>query len=98
MEIIEFSYNVEKDLGNNRQIVSVEPLARGFGHTLGNALRRALLSGLSGAAITKVKIEGASHEFSSLKGVIEDTVGLIQNLKGVNFMMNQPKVMIVSLS
>lgn len=98
MEIIDFTYKIEKDMGDNRQIVSVEPLARGFGHTLGNSLRRVLLGALSGASVTKVKVEGASHEFSSLKGVIEDTVGLIQNLKGINFAMSQPKIMIVSLS
>src|SRR5688572_18882568 len=63
----------------------VEPLERGFGLTLGNALRRVLLSSLQGAAVTAVRIEGALHEFSSLPGVIEDTTEIILNLKQVRF-------------
>jgi len=98
MEILDFTYKVEKQVDTNQQLVSIEPLARGFGHTLGNALRRVLVGNLSGAAVTKVKIEGASHEFSSIKGIMEDTVQLIQNIKGINFVMTQPKVMIVTLS
>lgn len=61
----------------------VKPLERGFGITLGNALRRVLLSSLQGAAITSVKIEGVLHEFSSIPGVIEDVTDIILNLKGV---------------
>jgi DNA-directed RNA polymerase subunit alpha len=64
---------------------SIEPLERGFGLTLGNALRRVLLSSLQGAAVTAVRIEGALHEFSSLPGVIEDTTEIILNLKQVRF-------------
>ncbi len=63
----------------------IEPLERGFGLTLGNALRRVLLSSLQGAAITAVRIEDALHEFSSLSGVIEDTTEIILNLKQVRF-------------
>ncbi len=63
----------------------IEPLERGFGLTLGNALRRVLLSSLQGAAVTAVRIEGALHEFSSLPGVIEDTTEIILNLKQVRF-------------
>ena len=63
----------------------IEPLERGFGLTLGNALRRVLLSSLQGAAVTAVRIEEALHEFSSLPGVIEDTTEIILNLKQVRF-------------
>ena len=59
----------------------VEPLERGFGHTLGNALRRVLLSSLPGAAVTNVNIEGAQHEFSTIPGVKEDVTEIILNLK-----------------
>ena len=61
----------------------VKPLERGFGITLGNAIRRVLLSSLQGAAITSVKIEGVLHEFSSIPGVIEDVTDIILNIKGV---------------
>src|SRR5688500_18895113 len=58
-----------------------EPLERGFGITLGNALRRVLLSSLQGAAVTSVKIEGALHEFTALPGITEDVADIILNLK-----------------
>lgn len=61
----------------------VEPLERGFGHTLGNALRRILLSSLQGAAVTQIKIEGVVHEFSALSGVQEDVTEIILNLKAM---------------
>lgn len=57
----------------------------GYGHTLGNSLRRILLSSLSGAAVTKVKIEGASHEFATLPGVLEDVVTILLNIKQLRF-------------
>jgi len=63
----------------------IEPLERGFGHTLGNAFRRVLLSSIPGYAITEVRIEGVPHEFTSLPGVIEDVTDIILNLKGVRF-------------
>lgn len=63
----------------------IEPLERGFGITLGNALRRVLLSSIPGYAITEVRIEGVPHEFTSLPGVIEDVPEIILNLKGVRF-------------
>lgn len=62
----------------------LEPLERGFGITLGNALRRVLLSSLTGAAVTSVRIEGVLHEFSTIPGVVEDTTDLILNLKGLS--------------
>ena len=61
----------------------IEPLDRGFGYTFGNSLRRVLLSSLSGAAVTSVRIEGVRHEFSSIEGVTEDVTDIILNLKGV---------------
>lgn len=62
-----------------------EPFEAGYGHTIGNSLRRVLLSSLEGAAITSVKIEGAPHEFTSLPGVLEDVVDIVLNLKKVKF-------------
>ena len=61
------------------------PLEPGYGLTIGNALRRILLSSLEGYAITSVRIEGVDHEFSSIKGVVEDVVQIILNLKQVRF-------------
>ena len=63
--------------------VTLEPLERGFGHTLGNALRRILLSSMHGAAITEAEIEGVLHEYTSIEGVQEDVVEILLNLKDV---------------
>ncbi|MFN3567812.1 MAG: DNA-directed RNA polymerase subunit alpha [Caldimicrobium sp.] len=63
----------------------IEPLERGFGYTIGNSLRRILLSSIPGYAITEARIEGAPHEFVSLPGVIEDVTDIVLNLKGVRF-------------
>ncbi len=63
----------------------IEPLERGFGMTIGNSLRRVLLSSLQGAAVTAVRIEGVLHEFTTINGVFEDTTQVIQNLKKVRF-------------
>ena len=63
--------------------ITLEPLERGFGHTLGNALRRILLSSMPGSAITEVKIEGVLHEYSTLEGVQEDVIEILLNLKGL---------------
>ena len=65
-----------------------EPLERGFGHTLGNALRRVLLSSMPGAAITEVEIEGVLHEYTSIEGVQEDVVDVLLNLKAVAIKMH----------
>jgi len=64
---------------------NAEPFERGFGHTIGNSLRRVLLSSLEGAAITSVRIAGVQHEFSSLAGVVEDVTDIILNLKKIKF-------------
>ena len=61
----------------------VEPFERGFGHTVGNSLRRVLLSSLEGSAVTKIKIQGVQHEFSSIPGMVEDITDLVLNLKGL---------------
>ena len=61
--------------------VSLEPLERGFGHTLGNALRRILLSSMSGCAVTEVEIQGVLHEYTTLEGVQEDVLEILLNLK-----------------
>ena len=65
----------------------LEPLERGFGMTIGNSLRRVLLSSLPGAAVTSVKIEGVLHEFSTIKGIREDTTDIVLNLKALRFKM-----------
>ena len=63
----------------------VEPLERGYGTTLGNSLRRVLLSSLPGTAVTSVKIAGVQHEFSTIPGVKEDVTELVLNIKGIIF-------------
>ncbi|MES2215013.1 MAG: DNA-directed RNA polymerase subunit alpha [Pseudomonadota bacterium] len=77
-----FVTNHERD-NTNIAIITVEPLERGFGLTVGNVLRRVLLSSLQGAAITSVKIPGVEHEFSAIPGVKEDVVDVVLNLKAV---------------
>src|SRR5437773_4756255 len=67
---------------------SAQPFERGFGTTIGNCLRRALLSSIEGAAITAVKIEGVLHEFSSIPGVVEDATDIILNLKRIPFKLH----------
>ncbi len=77
-----------EDLGPNRAKIVLEPLERGFGHTLGNALRRIMLSSIPGAAITQVEIEGVVHEYSTIEGVQEDVLDVLLNLKNVAVRMN----------
>jgi DNA-directed RNA polymerase subunit alpha len=78
----------------------IEPLERGFGITLGNSLRRVLLSTIPGAAVTYVKIDGVLHEFSTIPGVTEDTTDLLLNLKGLPIKLNSddPKVLSLNVS
>jgi len=71
-----------------RARVTLEPMERGFGYTLGNALRRVLLSSIPGFAITEVKIDGVVHEYSTIDGVQEDVVDILLNLKGVALKLN----------
>jgi DNA-directed RNA polymerase subunit alpha len=75
-----------------------EPFEAGYGHTVGNSLRRVLLSSLEGAAITSVKIEGALHEFSTLPGVVEDVVDIILNLKKIKFKAHDHDVRTLKIS
>ena len=70
-----------EDINETTSKITLEPLERGFGHTLGNALRRILLSSMPGAAITDVKIEGISHEYSTIEGIREDVIDILLNLK-----------------
>ena len=80
--------------------VSIEPLERGFGLTIGNALRRILLSSLQGAAVTSIQIDGILHEFSSIPGMTEDVTDFILNIKSLAIKLNsdQPKKMVLKVS
>ena len=74
---------VHEEINEDRGVFVIEPLDRGFGYTFGNSLRRVLLSSLEGAAVTAVKIEGITHEFTTLPGVREDVTDIILNLKNL---------------
>ena len=74
--------------GDSRAQVTLEPLERGFGHTLGNALRRILLSSMPGCAVTEVDIDGVDHEYTSMEGVQEDVIEILLNLKGVALVLH----------
>ena len=76
-----------------------EPFERGYGHTIGNSLRRVLLSSLEGASITSVRIAGVQHEFSSLPGVVEDVTDIVLNLKKVKFSHNEkdPRILTIKV-
>ena len=73
----------EKNEKSNYAKFELEPLERGFGYTIGNALRRVMLSSLPGSAITSVKIDGVLHEFQTIEGVIEDVTSIVLNLKSI---------------
>jgi DNA-directed RNA polymerase subunit alpha len=88
--------NVEQ-LGTNRAKVTLEPFERGYGHTLGNALRRVLLSSMVGHSATEVTIAGVLHEYSSIDGVQEDVVNILLNLKGVVFKLHNRDEVTLSL-
>src|SRR3546814_11597546 len=83
-------------VGKNHAKVVMEPFERGYGHTLGNALRRILLSSMTGYAPTEVQMTGVVHEYSTLAGVREDVVDILLNLKGVVFKLhNREEVALV---
>jgi DNA-directed RNA polymerase subunit alpha len=86
------------EYSNTRAKVVLEPLERGFGHTLGSALRRILLSSMPGAAIVETEIEGVQHEYSAIEGVQEDVIEILLNLKGVAVRMNEADTATLSLS
>lgn len=75
-------------INNTHSIINIEPLNRGFGHTLGNALRRVLLSAMAGCAVTEVEIEGVLHEYTTVEGVEEDVTDILLNLKGLAIKMH----------
>lgn len=86
---------VEESEDNTYGKVVLEPLERGYGTTLGNSMRRVLLSSLPGAAVTSIKIEGVQHEFSTIPGVMEDTTEIIMNIKDLSILMHtdEPKLL-----
>ncbi len=86
-----------EQIGHNRAKVTLEPFERGYGHTLGNALRRVLLSSMVGYAVTEVTIAGVVHEYSSIDGVQEDVVNILLNLKGVVFKLHNRDEVTLSL-
>lgn len=77
-----------QNVSDTRSKITLSPLERGFGHTLGNALRRILLSSMQGAAIVDVEIRGVEHEYGSIEGVQEDVIEILLNLKGVALKMH----------
>jgi len=89
----------EESKSGDMATFSVKPLERGYGITLGNAMRRVLMTSIPGAAITHVKIDGVQHEFSSVNGVKEDVADIIMNLKNIRFklMDNDPDKITLSL-
>ena len=84
--------------GPTRAKVVLEPLERGFGHTLGNALRRILLSSMPGCAVVEVEIDGVLHEYSAIEGVQEDVIEILLNLKGLAIVMHGKDQAVLSLS
>jgi DNA-directed RNA polymerase subunit alpha len=84
-------------LGSNHAKVILEPFERGFGYTLGNALRRILLSSMPGCAVTEAEIEGVLHEYSALEGVQEDVIDILLNLKGIAVKLHDSDEVILNL-
>jgi len=86
---------VEESEDNTYGKIVLEPLERGYGTTLGNSMRRVLLSSLPGAAVTSIKVEGVQHEFSTISGVKEDTTEIVMNIKGLSVLMHgdEPKLL-----
>src|SRR3989344_2104760 len=77
-----FKIKTEKETENFARL-TIEPLEAGFGHTLGNSLRRVLLTSLGGFAITSIKIDGVPHQFSTIEGIAEDVIEIILNIKKI---------------
>src|SRR5437762_9153387 len=77
-----------------------EPFETGYGHTVGNSLRRVLLSSLEGAAITSIKVDGAMHEFTTIDGVVEDVTEIVLNLKKIKFKAHtrEPHTLMLSVN
>ena len=82
----------------NKAVIEIDGLFPGYGQTIGNSLRRVLLSSLKGASITSIKIQGIGHEFSSIEGVMENVVEIILNLKQIKFKLNEEGSFPIKLS
>ncbi|HMI77016.1 MAG TPA: DNA-directed RNA polymerase subunit alpha [Buchnera sp. (in: enterobacteria)] len=87
-----------EQISSTHSKITLEPLERGFGHTLGNALRRILLSSMPGCAVTEVEIEGILHEYSTKEGVQEDIIEILLNLKGLSVKLHSKDEVILKLS
>jgi DNA-directed RNA polymerase subunit alpha len=87
-----------ENINPRRAKVTLEPLERGFGHTLGNALRRILLSSMPGCAVTEVEIDGVLHEYSSKEGVQEDIIEILLNLKGLAVLLEGKDEAIITIT
>ena len=83
----DIAVNIVEDDEKYAKLIA-EPFERGYGTTIGNSLRRILMTSVPGAAVTSLRIDGVQHEFSSIKGVIEDVSQIIQNLKKIRFFMH----------
>ena len=86
-----------REIGHNSAKVTIEPLDRGFGHTLGNALRRVLLSSMPGCAVSEVEIDGVLHEYTTIEGVQEDVTEILLNLKGLSIRMHAREEAVLTL-
>lgn len=89
---------VDVDTQGRVSTISIEPLERGYGYTLGHAMRRILLSSIPGAAITDVKIDGVLHEYSTIEGVQEDVIEILLNMKGVSIIKHNDEPVVLKLS
>ncbi len=96
--LVEIPKIKEKVIDETRSIFEIEPLSPGYGATLGNALRRVLLSSLLGTAISSIKLEGAAHEFSAIPHVKEDMIEIIMNLRKINFKSHSTDPVTIELS
>jgi DNA-directed RNA polymerase subunit alpha len=85
-------------ISSNQAKIVIEPMERGFGHTLGNALRRVLLSAIPGCAVTEVQIEGVLHEYTTIEGVQEDVIDILLNLKNLAVKLHANNEAVLSLS
>ena len=86
------------EVSSTHSRVTLEPLERGFGYTLGNTLRRILLSSMPGCAITEVRIDGVDHEYASMEGVREDVIDILLNLKGIAVKLHEGETATIRLS
>ena len=105
MDIVKRGFQLPKKINFEKETITdfygkliVEPLERGFGTTIGNSLRRVLLSSIEGAAVTAVRIEGVLHEFTTIKGIKEDVVDILLNIKKLRFKMQGEGTKIVTVN